>query len=162
MLRAAVLVATLAAVWAQQDLPPKCCFDKQFSAVLSDTGGFFGSSNTQDLTLFDAGSVTAYDFYSQQQAIGPFALGNNEYNSTVEIFELRDWRHNILYRKVGRYGNCTQQPLRTGRMPPPCIPGNATLVSNSTLGYGRSKLDVQIYEFDVQHSQELDNGRMKP
>ena len=34
-------------------------------------------------------------------------------------------------------------------------------MSNSTLGYGRSRLDVQVYEFDVLHGEDMDNGHMK-
>jgi len=158
---ASLLVLVAVTVVRSQELPPICCFDKQYTAVLSDIGGFYGGNNNNDLSLIDAGTVSAYDFYSQRQASGSFAAGNNEYNSTIEIFELRDWRRKLHYRKFGRFGNCTTEPLRTGKMPPPCIPGNATWVSNSTLGYGRSRLDIQVYEFDAAFSETLDAGRIK-
>jgi len=146
------------------ELPPKCCFDKQWTAYITDYGGWF-NQKTHELAPIDGGAIVSFDFYTHKQSAVWFmrnttADPNDNSTSLIRFSEVRDWRRRTHYMKFGE-NNCTMIPLMQ-RQIPPCIPGNATLISDSVMGYGRTKLEVFFWEFDVSDQSDLfQSGRMK-
>jgi len=129
-----VVLALIAAVQGQtmpgmMEEHPICCFDKTFSAVIGEIGATFGQDKEK---LLDGVSVVGYDFYNKHSASETYFRGPN--GTRIPVFELRDYKTNMHYRKVGN-GTCTKEPLKRGYMFPPCIPGNATKISETSLGY---------------------------
>jgi len=134
MLGAGVMLAALAAAMGQtmpgtEGPKPICCFDKTFSAVIGEIGARF---NDEKEALIDGVSVIGYDLYNKHSASETYIRGPN--NTTIKVFELKDFTTNTHYKKMGN-GTCEKTPLKRGYMFPPCIPGNATHVTDSTLGY---------------------------
>jgi len=160
MLRVALascVAVLLMGVWGQSPSgnQSKCCFDKQWSAVISEIGGFF---NPDGEKLIDGTTFISYDFYSSRQSTVSYIRGPN--NTVIPVKELRDYYHNIHYKKTGNE-TCTQTPLVRGRMFPPCIPANATMVTMAALGYGTSQLPLVFWEFDVSGPNGSNGGRIK-
>merc|ERR1711963_39240 len=133
----------------------KCCFDKQWSAIISEVGGYF---NPDGEKLIDGTTFIAYDFYSSRQSTVSYIRGPN--NTYIPVRELRDYARNIHYKKTGN-GTCTQSPFLRGRMWPPCIPANAVSVTQAQLGYGQSNLPLHFWEFDVDGPGGSTAGRIK-
>jgi len=149
-----VFLATVAAVTAQ-DLQPKCCFDKQFSGIVGRIGGIFSDQSEK---LLDETTILGYDFYTQRMATESYLRGYND--TLVKIYELRDFAARKHYLKVDD-NPCSEVPLVRGAMLPPCIPGDATLLSATTMGYGYSSLEVDIWEFGVLDVNGDPYGRVK-
>jgi len=135
MLAVVVLAFAMVAVKGQtmpglMEQHPVCCFDKQFSAVVGEIGALgFG---TDDEKLLDGVARIGYDFYNQHSASETYMRAPD--GSRIPIFELKDYRTKMHYRKIGN-NSCTKEPLTRGYMIPPCIPGNATKLSETNLGY---------------------------
>jgi len=135
MLATVVLAFAVAAVQGQTmpgllDEPAVCCFDKQFSAVVGEIGAFGLGADRE--RLLDGVAKLGYDFYNRHAATETYMRQPN--GTVVPIFELRDFHTKMHYRKVGN-NTCRKEPLTSGSMLPPCIPGNATKLFESSLGY---------------------------
>merc|ERR550534_39415 len=66
----------------------------------------------------------------------------------VPVHQVFDFVTHHRYQKVGN-GSCTVEPVFSDTMLPPCIPGNATLLRNTTIGYSAQSLHVNVWQFEV-------------
>jgi len=140
MLRLVVACVLVAAAAAQT----KCCFDKQYSAVLGEAGGTVVNGNAVGLD----GTVTlGFDFYLQRQ--GSKAVMRQPDDSFVTTNTVQDYKNRMTYI-TDEGGRCTSFRMEASEvMYPPCVPDDARYLGNGTFGYGSETLYIDSWEYNM-------------
>jgi len=130
--------------------PAKCCFDKEYSAVLGEAGGTVVNGHAVGLD----GTVTlGYDFYRKRQ--GSKTQLRQPDNTMQTTFSLQDFANKVQYLTDDN-GQCTARHMTDAEeMYPPCVPDNARYLGNATFGYGTETLYIDSWEFTVPNSDVL-------
>jgi len=124
------------------DEPRRCCFDKEFSAVL----GYLGGTVTNGVASAIRGSsYMAYDYYRHRQGtILTYVLPDNK---TTTVWTVQDYNLGKMFTRVDN-GSCTATPTPPGSVLfGPCLPDDAVYTGNATFGYGNDTLLVNGWEF---------------
>merc|ERR1711936_435249 len=146
-----LVVACMFAAAAAQTAQ-KCCFDKQYSAVLGEAGGTVVNGNAVGLD----GTVTlGFDFYLQRQ--GSKAVMRQPDDSYVTTNTVQDYKNRVTYI-TDEAGRCTAFRMETSEvMYPPCVP-----VVEAQYGHINGASTELTYFFTAYHP-GIDNlGMLEP
>jgi len=137
--------------------PAKCCFDKEWTAVVGEVGMVYNDDTHSGRTI-DGNSLVGYDFYRKRQ--GSLTWLREANGTRTQVYDLRDFSTGIHYRREGN-NTCTHEPLRRGVMYPPCIPADAKYVANPMFGYGQSAMKTNVWEFTRQGPNQQGGARVR-
>jgi len=121
--------------------PARCCFDKEFYAVMGEVGGIADESHN-NATIIDAHIEMAYDFYNNIQGMKIYLR-----NIATAYYSILDFQNRREYNWQDN-GTCTYKNMAASTtMFPPCIPANATYLGPATLGYGQHTIKIHTWDF---------------
>merc|ERR1712121_121506 len=127
--------------------PPKCCFDKEFSAVLGEAGGTLANGVA---TTLEGSVLLGYDFYRQRQ--GSVTTLRHPDGSVNITYTIQDYANRVSY-VTGENGVCNSYRMpNTEQMYPPCVPDDARYLGAGLFGYGPETLAVHTWEYTLPHS----------